>query len=84
MKGLGEGGQGVVQLEKEEKSGKLRAVKKLFVGSSERLALDVKRELCHLVAVRDVSVPWIYGEPRCDEKLITAASRPFRTDPWLV
>lgn len=52
---LGEGGQGFVYLQREGMSNQLRAVKRL-AADYERHGVDVERELCNLLAVKDVSI----------------------------
>lgn len=55
VKKLGEGGHGFVYLQKEVATAELRAVKKIQVDDFESNGLDIKRELCHLIALMDVS-----------------------------
>lgn len=56
VKKLGQGGQGFVYLQQEVTTAELRAVKKLLVEDLQRNGLDVERELCHFMALMDVSI----------------------------
>lgn len=61
VRNLGSGSFGFVYLEKEEKTGNLRAVKRMDMGGLELHGIKVSRELKTLITMRDVRTTISYG-----------------------